>query len=213
MDSEPFPRRKKLCSSLVVSQESKFVHNNAAFHTSTFLVVTGVQFWVPAAQGTRECRGQSRYGAGAVANAGSSMVDTSEGQHVQHVPRVNRLHDRIKRQQNSKNTEAARKQHQNEPRDESCVWMPQEDEEGNVEYKLRLKDPSTARLEQLVRFCSLGQHASGGAHIHITAAQFASSPQQSLVCQHCFLGIRASTSRLVPLNVRPSYKCSLIHPS
>lgn len=41
-------------------------------------------------------------------------------------------------------------QHQNEPRDATVTWLPPESEHGNVEYKLRLRDPSTARLEQLV---------------------------------------------------------------
>lgn len=41
-----------------------------------------------------------------------------------------------------------------EPRDASLKWLPRESEDGNVEYKLRLKDPSPARLQQLVR-CAL----------------------------------------------------------
>lgn len=56
-----------------------------------------------------------------------------------------------KREKKNQATEQTRKQQQNEPCDSSCVWMPPEEEEGNVEYKLRLKDPSTTRLQQLVR--------------------------------------------------------------
>eukprot|EP00892_Ulva_mutabilis_P004085 jgi/Ulvmu1/2048/UM120_0044.1 len=40
--------------------------------------------------------------------------------------------------------------HKHEPRDPSITWLPQEVEEGNCEYKLRLRDPSCARLEQLI---------------------------------------------------------------
>lgn len=40
--------------------------------------------------------------------------------------------------------------HKQEPRDPSITWLPKEIEEGNREYKLRLRDPSSARLEQLV---------------------------------------------------------------
>lgn len=43
--------------------------------------------------------------------------------------------------------------HKKEPKDPNITWLPAEDEEGNVEYKLRLKDPGAARLEQLVRTC------------------------------------------------------------
>lgn len=41
--------------------------------------------------------------------------------------------------------------HKNEPKDPNITWLPAEDEDGNVEYKLRLKDPGAGRLEQLVR--------------------------------------------------------------
>lgn len=38
-----------------------------------------------------------------------------------------------------------------EARDPSVTCLGQEDEQGNVEYKLRLKDPHPVRLQQLVR--------------------------------------------------------------
>ena len=53
-------------------------------------------------------------------------------------------------------------------------WLEPESDEGNVEYKLRLKDPSTMRFQQLVTqmkfrlsegngecFYYLGEHAGG----------------------------------------------------
>ncbi len=57
-----------------------------------------------------------------------------------------------------------------EPRDHSVASLGQEDEEGNVEYKLRIKDPHPVRLQQLV--CVLGHKLgafaardAGGPHL------------------------------------------------
>ena len=37
------------------------------------------------------------------------------------------------------------------PSGATLEWLEAECDEGNVEYKLRLKDPSTMRFQQLVR--------------------------------------------------------------
>ncbi len=48
------------------------------------------------------------------------------------------------------------------------VLLEAEDDEGNVEYKLRLKQPNHVRFQQLVRFsCCSKVQCNGGSKNHI----------------------------------------------
>jgi hypothetical protein len=96
----------------------------------------------------QQCRGQQRYGSAQGDHKSGSGTQPSGGKRPTRAERHHerRAHGPVKDPEYQQN-----RQRQREALDPDCVWMPAEDEEGNVEYKLRLKDPSTARLEQLVR--------------------------------------------------------------
>lgn len=64
-----------------------------------------------------------------------------------------------------------------EPRDHSVACLGQEDEEGNVEYKLRIKDPHPVRLQQLVR----AQVAGAGVGVRL-AGGLRLRPAQRTLC-------------------------------
>jgi hypothetical protein len=90
-------------------------------------------------------RGQARYGSAGVINPVGSHLTAREPRRKQS-SRAARA--REKREQMPVDPDSIR--HKSEPRDPSIRWLLPESEDGNVEYKLRLKDPAAARLEQLV---------------------------------------------------------------
>lgn len=91
-----------------------------------------------------------RFGKDVITNEPGSHL-TPGTRHRNRLSRAVRAKERREKGAEYLEEQAEKLRHRDEPLDTSVTMLPRETDDANVEYKLRLKDPSQARLQQLVR--------------------------------------------------------------